>query len=245
VAKGSELSAYDSRVGSSLLRTPAIGPSVIKTADVEVEVKRGDFQDALNQSIGLAGRYGGFVVSTTIDGEDHRSGSVVLRIPANDFERVLASLEGLGEVHNEVVSGRDVSQEFIDLDARIRNFESQEAVLLRLMAQTNSIGESIRVQHELQSVRLEIERLQGRLRYLRNQAAMSTISMRLIEAGAAPTEPPKIGVLGKAWDQAIAGALAVVSAVIVGAGIALPIAVMIVIALVLLRVLRPRFGSAA
>jgi hypothetical protein len=67
----------------------------------------------------------------------------------------------------------------------------------------------------------------------------------LIEAGVVAKEPPKIGVLGKAWDQAITGALAVVSAVIIGAGIAVPVAAMIVIVLILLRYLRPRFGSAA
>ena len=137
-----------------------------------------------------------------------------------------------------------MSQEFIDLDARIRNYESQEAVLLRLMAETNTIDESIRVQHELQSIRLEIERLKGRLRYLRNQAAMSTISMRLVEVGVVPGDPPKIGVLGKAWDRAVAGALAVVAAVIVGAGVLFPIALMIAIGLVILRLLRPKFGSA-
>ena len=232
------------RVGEALLKTPGIAPSVIKTADVEVEVSGGDFQDALNQSISLAGRHGGFIVSTTVDDAKKRSGTVVLRVPAEEFERVLASLEGLGEVQSEVISGRDVSQEFIDLDARIRNYESQEAVLLRLMAETNTIDESIRVQHELQSIRLEIERLKGRLRYLRNQAAMSTISMRLVEVGVVPGDPPKIGVLGKAWDRAVAGALAVVAAVIVGAGVLFPIALMIAIGFVILRLLRPKFGSA-
>ncbi|MGH2737126.1 MAG: hypothetical protein ACRDKZ_16225, partial [Actinomycetota bacterium] len=58
VAEYSAADTDNSQVGRSLLQTPRIGPSVIKTADIEVEVARGDFQDALNQSVGLAGRYG-------------------------------------------------------------------------------------------------------------------------------------------------------------------------------------------
>lgn len=232
-----------SAVAQALDQTPEIGPSVIKTADMALEVERGNFQDSVRDAIAIAGRYGGFVLSTSIDDERGRSGSVTIRVPADSFEDALGDLENLGSVENQTVTGRDVSQEFIDLEARIRNFEAQEVVLLRLMGQATTVVDTIRVQHELQSVQLEIERLKGRLRFLRDQAAMSTISIGLFEAGAPPSGAPKLGILGRAWERAMAAALAVVAAVIVGTGAIVPVALLLTLAYLVVRALRPRMSS--
>ncbi len=99
------------------------------------------------------------------------------------------------------------------------------------------------MQHELQSIQLEIERLKGRLRFLRNQAAMSTISVGLFEAGAPPSGAPKLGMLGRAWERAMSVALGVVSAVIVGTGAIVPVALLLALAYLVLRALRPRMSS--
>ncbi|MFN2389264.1 MAG: DUF4349 domain-containing protein, partial [Actinomycetota bacterium] len=96
---------------------PKLGPSVIKTGDVEIEIDRGDFQSSMQRIVGLADRYGGFVLSSSTDGDRARSGTVVLRVPAEDFERALADLKGLGRVTHETVSGEDVGEEFVDLQA--------------------------------------------------------------------------------------------------------------------------------
>lgn len=232
-----------SAVAGSLVETPAIGPRVIKTADMSLEVERGSFQDSVRNAIAVAGEYGGFVLSTSIDDSGGRTGSVTIRVPAGDFEAALADLEELGSVERQTVSGRDVSQEFIDLEARVRNFEAQEVVLLRLMGQATTVVDTIRVQHELQSIQLEIERLKGRLRFLRNQAAMSTISIGLFEAGAPPAGAPKLGMLARAWDRAVAVALSVVAAVIVGTGALVPVALLLALAYLVLRAFRPRMSN--
>ncbi|MDQ3962873.1 MAG: DUF4349 domain-containing protein [Actinomycetota bacterium] len=232
-----------SAVAQALQETPEIGPSVIKTADMSLEVERGAFQDSVRDAIAVAGTYGGFVLSTSVDDERRKSGSVTIRVPAEDFEAALADLEELGSVETQTVTGRDVSQEFIDLEARIRNYEAQEVVLLRLMDRATTVVDTIRVQRELQSIQLEIERLKGRLRFLRNQAAMSTISVGLFEAGAPPSGPPKLGMLGRAWERAMSVALGVVSAVIVGTGAIVPVALLLALAYLVLRALRPRMSS--
>ena len=224
------------------LQVPDIGPNVIKTADVRIEVVRKEVEDAVRNSVSTAGRFGGFVVSTSLEGDGAGSATVVVRVPAESFERALAALEELGEVDSELISGQDVGQEFVDLEARIRNLESQEAVLLRLMDESRSVSDTIRVQRELQGVQLEIERLTGRLRYLKDQADMSTISVSFFESGAAPGKPT-LGVLQRAWERAVDVSLAVVSAVIVGTGFVMPIGVLIALAYLLLRALRPRLSS--
>ena len=226
-------------LGSSS-RLPAIGPNVIKTADVSVRLEPDGLTEAMRRTVSIAEASGGFVVTTSVEGERRGLASVTVRVPADGFGRTLAQLEELGDVQQEHVSGRDVTQEFVDLQARLRNFAAQEAVLLRLMDRSVSVADTIRVQSHLQGVQLEIERLRGRIRYLEDQTDMSTITVNFAEAGA---PAPWTGTIEKAWERAVDAAFAVVSAVIVGAGLLIPIALMIVVGLLVAGWVRPRLGS--
>jgi hypothetical protein len=219
---------------------PAIGPTVIKTADLEVEVEKGDFRDAVEAAMATAERNGGFVLDTSVDDVKLGLGSVTLRVPADRFGRALADLQDLGKVERESVSGQDVTQEFIDLEARLRNLEAQERVLLNLMNQAQTVADTIRVQNELTGIQLEIERLKGRLRYLEDQTALSTIHVRISEAGATP---PRLGTLQRAWTRSIDVFLGVIAAVIVGAGFVVPIALMGALVLFIVWRLRPRVAQ--
>jgi hypothetical protein len=220
---------------------PAMGPNVIKTADLRVEVRRNTLRDAVGEVTAVAGRHGGFVLSTQVSGARARSGILVIRVPAERFELALAEIRDLGtKVLGETVAGQDVSQEFIDLEARLRNWRAQEVVLLRLMDRAQSVTDTIRVQRELQQVQLEIETIRGRLRYLQDQTTMSTISVGLREAGAVPARP---GTLAKAWAQAVQTFLAIVSGAIVAAGALLPFALLLLVGLIVFRLVRPRLGT--
>jgi hypothetical protein len=224
------------------LPAPEIGPKVIKTADVEIEVARDEIEAAVRDSISTAGRFGGFVISTSLESEGAGTATVVVRVPAESFERALTALEELGEVDGEHITGQDVGQQFVDLEARLRNLQAQETVLLRLMNESRSVSDTIRVQRELGGVQLEIERLTGRLNYLEDQTEMSTISISFVEVGAAPGEA-KLGMLQRAWERALDLSLKVVSAVIVGTGFIVPIGLLLAVAYLLLRALRPRLSS--
>ena len=220
-----------------------IGPNVIKTADLRVEVRRNTLRDAVGEVTAVAGRHGGFVLSTHVSGAGARSGVLVVRVPAERFEVALSEIRGLGtKVLDENIAGEDVSQEFIDLEARLRNWRAQEVVLLRLMDRAQSVTDTIRVQRELQQVQLEIESIRGRLRYLQDQTTMSTISVGLREAGAVPGRP---GTLAKAWEQAVQTFLAIVSGAIVAAGALLPFALLMLVGVIVFRLVRPRLGTTA
>jgi hypothetical protein len=218
-----------------------MGPAVIKTATLEVEVAKDDVGRAVNDATEIAGRLGGFVASTHLDAEGTRAGTVVLRVPAESFEDALTELRGLGEVDATSVSGEDVSQEFVDLEARLRNWQAQEAVLLRLMDRARSVTDTIRVQGELSRVQLEIERLRGRLSYLEDQTAMGTITATFTGGPAAGPEPPST--LARAWTEATEATLTVVSGIIVGAGFVVPLAVLAGVGILVFRGLRPRLGG--
>lgn len=231
----------DAAVMDAIAQVPEVRTNVIKTADLSIEVAADSLDEAVRDGIAAAGRYGGFVLSTRMEDARRGSATVVVRVPAEHFERAMSELEGLGRVTSELVTGRDVGQEFVDLDARIRNLEAQETVMLRLMERSQSVSDTIKVQRELQGIQLEIERLTGRLRYLKDQADMSTISLSFFEKGAAPSDPPKVGMLHGAWNRAIDLALGVVAAIIVSTGVIVPLALILLAAYLVVRAVRPRF----
>jgi hypothetical protein len=213
---------------------------VIKTADLSVEVPHDGFQDALRAVVEVAQKKGGFVLSSNTSGDDARTGSITLRVPADTFESAVNEISALGQVESESISAEDVSEEFIDLEARLRNLSAQEAVMLRLMDRTNTIAETIRVQNELTRVQLDTEQLRGRLRYLQDQTALSTISVQMTEAGVvAPKEP---GTLARAWAVARDTTGTIVSGFLIGGAAVLPILVVLFILLLFARWAWPRLA---
>ena len=229
--------AYANARGQTAARLPTVGPSVIKTGYVKLTVAEDGFSEATQDAVALAGRFSGFVLSTSIEGRDSRSGTLVIRVPSDRFEELVNEVKDLGEVRSESISGQDVTQEFIDLESRLRNLRAQEAVLLRLFDKATTVAATIRVQSELARVQLESEQLRGRLRYLEDQTSLATLSITVAEKGAVPATR---GTLSKAWDRAVEGALGVVAAVIVGAGTLLPVLLLIVIGVAIFRQMRPR-----
>ena len=222
---------------------PSVGPAIIKTAQVSLEVPDGDFHTSLQEITATADRFGGFVLSTTTAGEESLTGTIVLRVPSDDFEAALAAVEDQGKIQTEEVSGRDVTQEFVDLEARLRNLQAQESVLLRLMDRAKSISASIRVQKALTPVQLDIERIQGRLNFLEDRTAMSTISATLTEHGAPSARP---GLMGKAWDNAVDVTEAIVYALVVSLGFIVPMGVLAGLVYLAVRLVlrtRPKLGA--
>ena len=224
----------------SAARLPTITSSIIKNGDVSVEIERDGLDEVIRDVETLADRYQGYVVSTTVDDSSSGTGVVVIRIPSERFELALGAVKELGQVKREQVSGQDVTAEFVDLEARLRNWTTQEAVLLRLMDRAQTISESIRVQAQLQQVQLEIERIRGRLDYLEDQTALGTLSVSFTEAGAIPG---KDSTIEKAWRDALGMGLGLVSGLIVATGVIVPLAILLLIGLLIFRQVKPRLTT--
>ena len=138
------------------------------------------------------------------------------------------------------MSGEDVGQQLVDLSARARNLRAQSRALIRLMNQAVTVSDTIKIQNELFDIQGQIEELDGRLRYLHDQADMSTITMLLAQPAAAHhhhrTSRRAIGsALRRSWQRATD----VVTAVIVGAGVVIPVALLALVALLAGRWLLP------
>lgn len=221
-------------VGGGAAPLPRLGPSVIKTATLRLEVERSGVQEAVSAATDAAGRHGGFVLHSESLQEDRAT--VVLRVPSRRFESALAELSGLGEVEREVIAGEDVGEEFVDLEARLRNLQAEQAVMLRLFDQAASIPDTIRVQNEVSAVQLQIEQIRGRLRFLRDQTSFGTITLNIVEGGA----EEGVGVIERSWNQAVDGLVAITGGVIAAIGYLIPIAVLALAGLVLVRLVMRR-----
>ncbi len=211
---------------------PGVDPKVIKTASLEVELADGTFDRSFRDASLVASSHGGYIQSSSTSRFDEaRSASLVVRVPASRFDQALAAFRELGDVVAEDASGQDVSAQFVDLQARLRNWEAQESVLLRLMSEANTIDESIKVQRNLSDVQLNIERLRGQLRLLRDQTDLGTIGLTLTEGdqSALSEKQEDDSILGKAWRDAVDGFQNVLAATVVGLGYLVPIALLVLI----------------
>ncbi len=203
-------------------QVPLAGPRIVKTATLTLEVGKGAFDRAFQQATLVAGGHGGYVSTSQISHDRERSGLLMVRVPAAQFEATLGELRGLGRLKEEQVSGEDVTSQFVDLQARLRNWRAQESVLLRLMAGSRSIDDSLKVQGQLQAVQLQIEEITGQLRQLSNQSDLATISLSIREAPLVGAKPGLTFAL--AWKRGLHGLRVTAARLLVGLGYIAPFA---------------------
>ena len=168
-------------------RLGAIGPRVVQTASLGLSVRKDRLEDAVAQARTVAIGLGGFVVSSSVSERRHgvaASGSLAVRVPLRNYARAMSSLAAIGRVDVREESGEDVSQEFVDLEARARHFEAVERQLLELLQRANTVPAALAVQSQLNPTQLELEQVRGRLRFLEDQTAFATISLSIRERAA-------------------------------------------------------------
>ena len=179
---------------SEQLTIPAqtIAPTmVIRTGDARIEVD--SLEVAIARLQALAQRMGGFIGNTMMQAGERevRSATVEMKIPAERFDAAQSGLAALGKVEYVNVSAHDVGEEFVDVTARQENARRLEQRLITLLAtRTGRLEEVLSVERELARIRETIERYEGRLRYLRTRAAVSTLTVTVHE------EEPIVGQLG-------------------------------------------------
>jgi hypothetical protein len=241
--------AGSAQSGRSSSGVPAIGPRVIQTASLNVSVPRGRFEETVDEARSVAARLGGFVVSSTASqGRERRlvRGSLVVRVPARGYADAMRSLAGLGRVEARDESGQDVSQEFVDLEARVRHLRAVETQLLELLERANSVASALAVQSQLNQVQLELEQARGRLQYLEDQVSFATISLTVHERlpVAAKGDNGGWGIV-EAWRTAGHGFVTVIGWMLIAAATAAPALVLIALAFLIgRRVVRRRIAAA-
>jgi hypothetical protein len=208
---------------------PTVDPSdrmVIRTASLEVRTEKP--REAGQAAAKLAEEVGGFVVSTDFMGvgDEVTTARVTLRVPAAKFDEALTALRKLGTILHEAITGQDVTEEFVDKEAQLRSQRKLEERLLQLLGQAANVEETLKVEEQLARIRMEIERLEGRTRYLQDRVSFSTIEF----TAQSPSQPidEEAESLGSRFSNAFleSGRVAtrVVTGMIVALGAMLPLA---------------------
>ena len=210
-----------SLVAADSAETVAAGADrkIIKNAELTLEVISPN--DAQRSVASIAESQGGFVVtSETKISENHDPAKrtvevkLIVRVPANQFDAALAAIEKLStNVIHRGISGSDVTEEFIDLEARIRTQKALELQFIEIMKQAGNISDALEVQRQIAGVRTEIEKLDGRRRFLENRASLSTITVDL-------KSPVLIAVntssFGRSLRESVSDSVGVASAIVLG-----------------------------
>jgi hypothetical protein len=216
--------------GIDLAPAAAIGSTVdvsrmmVRTGEASLEVASLD--STVPRVRALATGLGGFVANSSLQAgrEQVRTATLEVKAPAPEFEHLVAGLGTLGKVESVNVSAQDVGEEYVDVEARIANAHRLEARLVELLAtRTGRLKDVLDVEQQLARVREDIERYEGRMRYLRVHTELSTLTITIHEpepiidhVGSSP--------IANAARQAWRNFIALVAFVIASLGVVLPVA---------------------
>lgn len=198
-------------------------PMLIRDGTVRIEVETLD--TAVSAVRALAVRLGGHVanVSMHLGERQYREATITLRIPADRFDEAMGGLEPLGDLDVVEVRTEDVGEEYVDLERRLANARRLEARLLELLTtRTGELEDVLAVERELARVREQVERFEGRLRYLRTRVAVSTLAVTVHEPVPLTAHPGE-NLLVHATRQAGRNFLLLIAGVIASMGIIVPI----------------------
>ena len=196
---------------------------IIRNADLQLEANAPE--EAQTKISRIAETKGGFVVETQSSASDVKANvrdtvSMTVRVPSAKFDEALNEIRGTASrVIVENVKGEDVTEEFIDIEARLKTQKALETQFLEIMKRSNSVADALNVQTEIARVRGEIEKIEGRKRFLESQASLSTIKIRLQTPAAFSANTAgffgKLGqAFGSGFDAALSFILVLVTAVI-------------------------------
>jgi hypothetical protein len=155
---------------------------ILRTGQASIEVD--SLEAGMTHLRRLAQRAGGFVADAAVQSGRNqvRQATLELKVPSARFDELTEGLQPIGRLEFVNVSAEDVSEEFVDLTARAANGRKLEERLIELLrTRTGKLQDVLSVERELARVREEIERIEGRLRYLRTSAQLSTLSVSLHE----------------------------------------------------------------
>lgn len=233
---------------------PAVAPAAMQAAGdadakavvrriiykAEVDLVCDDFAAVVGRLESLASGAGGFVADASQLGlaGQPRSGEWKLRVPTGRFDGLLAEIKKLVEVRSARTTSDDVSEEYYDVEARIRNKQQEEARLLRLLEdRAAKLEEVLSVEREISRVRGEVEQLQVRLRVLSNLTDLATIIVRIEEVrGYQPDTAATFSVrLVRGVRQSLETLLTVAQGAVIALAVALPWLVLLAVAIVMTR----------
>lgn len=157
------------------------GPMIVRT--VELALVSADFDQSRNRVQDILRRHNGYLGDLTVGGSttSARTLTATLRIPAEYLDAAIAELKTLGKVESESQKGEEVSEQYVDLQARLQNSRNSEQRLTQLLQRAGRLSDVLEVEQQIETVRENIERMEAERKNLAKQVAYSTLNMKISE----------------------------------------------------------------
>jgi len=178
-----EAITYEVAAGQNVSNLMTSNRMIIKNADIRLQVN--DTDVAVDGVTQIAGDVGGYIISSrtwyqNISGQSMKYSSITIGVPADQFEFAMRRLRALAvKVMDENASGEDVTDQYVDLQSQLQNLEATRARLLVFLNESKTVAEALQVNQELSKIEQQIEEIKGRMNYLQNRSAYSTITIDL------------------------------------------------------------------
>ncbi len=172
-----------------------VSRKVIQTGRMELEVL--DYTEANDEITTLVQGAGGFIESSSSrkNNEGRVYGSLTIRVPQAKFDQLLVDLSKSGKIISNDISGKDVTEQYIDLEARLKNAKTQEERMLAILTKAEKLEDLLRVESELARIRGEVESLQGKFNYLKHSVDLASLTLSIREVDSFTTKVKTPG-----WD---------------------------------------------
>lgn len=219
---------------------------IIRTGTASVQVDSLDV--AVQRVRQLAQRVGGVIANSSLQGgrDQVRTATLEVKVAAARFDDLVTGLAPFGKVESVNVTAEEVGEEYVDVSARVANARRLEARLVDLLAtRTGKLSDVLAVERELARVREEIERYEGRLRYLESRSAVSTLAVTMHEPFPLLAGQPATNPIAEAFRQAWRNFVALTAVVIASLGVLVPVAGVAALGWVGYRRVRRRWAGVA
>ena len=169
----------------------AVERLIIRDADLDIVAR--DTESLVEEVDALAEELDGYVIESTIsEYQEGKEAYLRLRVPADRLDQALDRIRDLAmEVRRENISGEDVTDEYVDLQSRLRHLEATGERLLTFMEEAEDTEAALSVYDRLQNIQAQIEQTRGRMQYLEQSAAMATITLNITPSELA--QPIEVG----------------------------------------------------
>lgn len=153
---------------------------IIKNASLSLEVDDYNLTaDKIKEQINALGGYIANESVNAVGPEGILNGNIQVRLPAANFDTFLTGMEGLGKVNQRNVFTQDVTEEYVDVESRLKVMRTKEERLLSILQKSGNLSDILAVENELANTRAQLESLEGRMRYLSNRVDYSNITINL------------------------------------------------------------------
>lgn len=222
---------------------------IIKTGTMGIEVEK--YDDAALKVNEIVKKYGGYVSNTTSsqNSSGKKQGTLTLKVPADKYEALVSETGTLGKVMTQNINANDVTEQYVDLEARLKTQKELEQRLIKLLAEkTARLTDVVEVEQKLAAVRQVIESIDGKMRYMRIQSEMSTLILSLYEPAILTTSSGGgfFYELGQSVKKGLRGFTDILSGMIILFIALLPVIILgVIIYWIIIRIIKKRKQKAS